>query len=153
MAVQISKKHITSHITTGLDKYSDGLTFTVMETGYTSTSEKSAIQNARTWLRKAWTKYLRLENRKKGLGKFKKEIELPIEPYEEKEKITRKRTKKAVKKLKKSVRIKRKRIFVSEDQTLLDMEEVVLRRMEDKLAKKVITPKLMKKRIKRRRTK
>lgn len=149
MATRIQKGHLSVLIKSKLDRYSDGNLYYVMETGFESTSERTAINNALAYLAKEWKKFLRKFN-----SKTRREItiKVPLNVKEEaalleKIKIKRRRTK--IKTIEKKVRIKRRRtIFTIQDadERKSDLAELALLKALEE-SKPVII------KVKRRRTK
>lgn len=68
MAVIITKSEIVCHIDTKLSNLSDGNLYIVRETGFSSESEKTAINNGLAYIRKRARKLLRLLNRNRPKG-------------------------------------------------------------------------------------
>lgn len=154
MATIIKKGHLTAHVMDGLDRESDGNTFTVRETGFSSTSQKTAINNAFAWLGKQWKRHMRKVNR------FKRTVELAITPHEDvkKERVIRKRRKAVVHKLNKDIRELRKLARAPKKRIVFTVQDEANRvEAEEKLAKlvkrKQLKPLVPRKRVKRKRTK
>lgn len=64
----ITKAHIVCHIGTKLNPESDGNLYIVRETGFSSGSEKTAINNAFAYIRKQVRRELRLLNKAQPKG-------------------------------------------------------------------------------------
>lgn len=88
MATIITKGDISCHINTGLCPDSDGLLFIVEETGYNTTSEQLAINNALAYIKRQRRALLRgLNRQRKKLHKMALErlpvtqVKLPYKLY------------------------------------------------------------------------
>lgn len=143
MATIIKKGHLTVHVKDELDRYSDGTIYRVMETGYESTSQKLAINNAFAYLRKQWRRYIRKINR------FRSEIEIETPS---KEKVKRIRTKSPVKRkrtqveylVEQSISAKNRIVLTPEMEQQMEDDDTLLRKL---LKKRKLKP------LKRRRLK
>lgn len=72
ISTYIVKGQFTAQVTTNSDPESDGFKYKCMETGYESTSQKMAVNNALAYLAKQWEKF------QKKIGKVKREVDIKI---------------------------------------------------------------------------